>query len=83
MQVSVKLVGSFAKLLPANASGGVAQFEVAENASLSELVRQINVPTASPCIVSVNEQIVPTAERDMRCLAAGDHVKIIPPLKGG
>ncbi len=83
MQVSVKMVGSFAKLLPENATGGVAQLEVTEKTSLSALARQLNVPTDNPCIVSVNDQIVPTAERDTRYLAADDHIKIIPPLKGG
>ncbi len=83
MELNVKLVGTFARYLSNDAKGGVMQVSVDDNTSVSELVGQLNLPPGKPCMVSVNDQLVPTSQRDETLLQPSDEIKIIPPLKGG
>jgi len=83
MLLKVKFVGTFAKYQPDSAEKGVAQVEAADGFSVSQLAQLMKLPSDKPYMVSVNDQLVPSAQRDTRYLSDSDEIKFIPPLKGG
>ena len=83
MKLQVKLVGTFSKFLPENSNSGITTVDTEDGSSVSQLIGVMNIPHGTPCIVSVNNQLVPSSERASKFLEENDEVKIIPPLKGG
>ena len=83
MQLTVKLVGTFAKYLPNGSQGNTVDLEVETGTTALQLVDMLGLPEQSPFIVSVNDDIVPKSERSSKVLESTDNIKIIPPLKGG
>lgn len=83
MQLTVKLVGTFAKYLPSPNQGNLVDVEVDSGTTAAQLVSILGLPEQQPFIVSVNDDIVPKSDRDSKVLKSTDSIKIIPPLKGG
>ncbi len=83
MQISVKLVGTFAKYLPSPNQGNTVDLDVDSGTTAAQLVSILGLPEHQPFIVSVNDGIVPRSDRDSTVLQSTDSIKIIPPLKGG
>ncbi len=83
MQYRVKLVGTLGRYLPKGSIGNVTQVDAQENITIASLVEVLGLPANSPFLVSVNDSLVPVAERESYTLAGTDSIKIIPPLKGG
>ncbi|TFH41040.1 MAG: MoaD/ThiS family protein, partial [Lysobacterales bacterium] len=48
-----------------------------------DVMRQLGMPTDENYLVSLNGDVVVISERGTRVLAEGDHLAIMPPLKGG
>ena len=83
MKFDVKLVGTLGKFLPSGSSNNVTQVETDASITISELIERVGLPPDNPYIVSVNDTLVPTKDRQNHQLSDSDNVKIIPPLKGG
>ena len=83
MKLTVKLVGTFRKYLPRGSVGNTTEVETDDNVTVARLIQDLGLPADQRFIVSVNDNIVPIAERQSRSLDASDSIKFIPPLKGG
>ncbi len=82
MQLTVKLVGPLSRFAAAE-SGKESEVEADDGTTVSGLMELLGLPEDLKCIVSINDDIVPIAERQTRLLSTSDHIKFIPPLKGG
>ena len=58
---------------------GVFEYELAEGASVHDLIRRLNVPEELASVIIVSNS---AAAMD-HVLREGDHVTLIPPLAGG
>ena len=83
MQLTVKLVGTFAKFLPNGSQGNTVDLEVEPGTTAAQLVGLLGLPEQKPFMVSVNDELVPKSDRESKVLESTDSIKIIPPLKGG
>ena len=82
MKISLKTAGNLGRYLPAGSRGNLAELEVAEGATPSDVMAQLGLPGGSYLVV-LNGENVPKAERASRRLARGDKLSVMPPLKGG
>jgi molybdopterin converting factor small subunit len=82
--VEVRLFASLRDRLPA-APRGRAVLELAEGASLSDLLGRLAIPPAQAQMILVNGTQAPRepAARAALRLAPGDTIAIFPPLAGG
>lgn len=79
MKLRLDLGGELDQYLRADQA---AAFEIADGASLAELVQKL--PFAGRvALTSVNGTMVPPAERTATVLQPGDEVMMLPPIKGG
>ncbi|MDE0309472.1 MAG: sulfur carrier protein ThiS [Acidiferrobacterales bacterium] len=83
MQLTVKLVGTFARYLPTPSQGNMVEIEVDDGTTAAQLAGILGLPETQPFMVSVNDEIVPKSDRESKVLQSTDSIKIIPPLKGG
>lgn len=84
MKITFKLFASLTDYLPADRPpGNVVEIDVAENASVAEIVEPFGLPTRLVHLVLVNGVFVPPAERTTRRLNEGDVLAIWPPIAGG
>ena len=75
MMVHVKLMGVLKPKTPAG-----DQLELAEGASIEDLLRALDVPVESVQVFTVNGAL----ERDRsRVLIGGDNLSVLPPAGGG
>ena len=82
MKISLKTAGNLGKYLPAGSRGSLAELEVAEDATPSDVMAQLGLPEGNYLVV-LNGENVPKAERASRRLTKGDQLSVMPPLKGG
>lgn len=80
MHVEVKLFANLRKLLPPGSSGGKAQIPLEDGATITTLLRHLNIPTEMAQMVLVNGE--QTRDFD-RPLTDGDTISIFPPVAGG
>lgn len=83
MNIQFKTGGEFVEHLPAGCAGNTTELQVGEGATPMDVMRQLGMPTDENCLVSLNGEVVVISERATRVLAEGDHLAIMPPLKGG
>ncbi|GMQ76093.1 MAG: hypothetical protein BMS9Abin01_1357 [Gammaproteobacteria bacterium] len=83
MKIQFKTGGLFVEHLPAGSSGGMAELEVPDGATPTDVMRQLGMPLDENYLVSLNGAVVVTSERDTRVLAENDQLAVMPPLKGG
>lgn len=83
MIITVKTAGSLGRYLPEGSSGNLAEVEVPEDTSPTDVIGQLGFPTDGSYMVILNGKSVPKAERAGTRLTAGDKLAIMPPLKGG
>ncbi len=79
MQVNIKLFANLRKKLPPG-SLGKATLELADQATIHDLIRHLDIPLDLAQMVLVNGE--QTREFD-RALTDGDQVSIFPPVAGG
>ncbi len=79
MQVNIKLFANLRKKLP-KGSMGKATLDLADQASLNDLIQQLDIPLDLAQMVLVNGE--QTREFD-QALTDGDQVSIFPPVAGG
>lgn len=79
MQVRVRVYATLRQYLSNVASGVSLEVEVPEEATLEDLMRQLNLPREEVKVAYVNARAQPWSYR----LKAGDDVGIFPPIGGG
>ena len=79
MQVSIKLFATLRKKLP-KGSMGKATLDLADQATINDLIHQLDIPLDLAQMVLVNGE--QTREFD-QALTDGDQVSIFPPVAGG
>ncbi len=75
MKVTVSLI--------ALGEGAERELELADGATLADVLAVLALPRAESYATLLNGQSVPTAERAARPLNDGDTVVVFPPLEGG
>ncbi len=83
MQLKVKVVGPLSRYLPAGSVDNQTVIDAAEGATVADLIKALGMPEDQKCIVSIDDEVVPTGERQSKLLSASDSIKLISPLKGG
>lgn len=83
MKLTFKLYASLAEYLPAEANNHALVVEVADGASVFDVIDQHRVPRDSAHLVLVNGVYVVPEERDKPLLREGDTLAIWPPVAGG
>ncbi len=83
MKISLHMLGDLRQYLPASANFDQADIEIAQGASLRQLIDMQTVPIGTDYIVIVNGQLVQEADFDDRILSDNDEVTLFPPIKGG
>lgn len=83
MQITVKLFASLQRYLPATSSELAATVDVADGATVAEVLQQLHVPAAKAHLVLRNGSFVAPAERTSTPLIEGDVIALWPPVAGG
>ena len=84
MKIKFKLFATLQDLLPAGAVKNVVEIDIAEDASLNDIIDQYRVPRGLAHLVLVNGVFHCEADRDQRgVLKADDVLAICPPVAGG
>jgi sulfur carrier protein ThiS len=84
MHITFKLYASLTDYLPpARRPGNVIELEVAEGASVAEVIAPFSLPVKMVHLVLINGLFVPPEERTSRALKEGDVLAIWPPIAGG
>lgn len=83
MNVTVKLYADFAALLPAGASQNAAKLEVAETATVQEVLERLGVPSARAHLVLVDGVFLAPEQRAVRRLREGEALAVWPRVAGG
>lgn len=84
MDITFKLYASLTDYLPAERRPGNAiELDVAEGASVADIIAPFNLPLKMVHLVLINGHYVPPPERASRTLKQGDVLAIWPPIAGG
>lgn len=83
MKVTLKLYASLGAFLPPDAKRNAIELDVAENATVGELLKAHQVPRETCHLILVNGAFAPPASADARKLNDGDTVAVWPPVAGG
>jgi molybdopterin synthase sulfur carrier subunit len=80
MKIKIRLFATRLGSLPPGAARNTAELEVPDGASVSEVIRFLEMPPESPKLVFINKR----RERDLqRVLQPGDELAVFPPMGGG
>lgn len=84
MHITFKLYASLTDYLPVDRrSGNTIELDVAEGASVADIIAPFSLPLKMVHLVLINGLYVPPAERASRTLKPGDVLAIWPPIAGG
>ncbi len=83
MEVTVKLFATLGKYLPPSAHRNEVRMEIADDTSVEQLIRQLNLPRELTHLVLINGLYVEPADRERRIFAPGDEFAVFPPIAGG
>ena len=79
MQVHVRLYATLSRYLPGLSAGMTAEIDLADNATISDLIGRLELPAGGVKVVFVNGRTRPPGW----ILNSGDEVGIFPPVGGG
>ena len=79
MRIEVRLFANLAAFLPPHGRDGVAELEIPDGSTISDVTRRLGIPPDLARVVLVNGR---DADNDAR-LTPEDVVTIFPPLAGG
>ena len=82
MKILVRTAGLIGRYLPAGSQGNRASIEVADGATVANVMERLGLPEGS-YLVTLNGTAVPSAQRAQLTLNDGDNLALMPPLKGG
>jgi len=83
MQVTVKLFATLGKYLPPNAKHNEVQMDIADGTSVSQLIRQLDLPLELSQVVMINGIYIDPGDRDHTTFSPGDEFAVFPPVAGG
>ncbi len=83
MKITVRTSGLLDRYLPRDAQGGTAVIEIADGATVGDVMARLGMPGGDKYLVIANDATVRESERAAHVLANGDTLAIVPPLKGG
>lgn len=83
MKITFKLFASLTDYLPAERRGNVVDIEVADNATVQQIIDRYQLPARMVHLVVINGVYVEPADRLTRTLNEGDALAIWPPIAGG
>jgi sulfur carrier protein ThiS len=78
MRLRVELHGFLDQYSPDD-SNAPFSFEIAEGATVEELMRKLHIPEEMAAVIVVGDE----AREPSQVLAEGDHVTLVPPMGGG
>jgi sulfur carrier protein ThiS len=84
MQITFKLYASLTDYLPlAHRHGNLMPLDVAEGATIAQIIEPFQLPMKMVHLVLINGHYVAPADRATRALVEGDVLAIWPPIAGG
>jgi sulfur-carrier protein len=84
MKITLKLFASLTDYLPAaDRSSNVTQLDVAQDASILQIIEPFGMPPKLLHLVLVNGTYIYPEKRGTQVLAEGDVLAIWPPIAGG
>ena len=83
MEVTVKLFATLGKYLPPNAKHNEVRLDITDGTSVSQLMRQLDLPRELTQVVMINGVYIEPGDRDHTTLSPGDEFAIFPPVAGG
>lgn len=83
MQVSVKLFGALREFLPAGSGFNNCTLTVPEQAMLSDVLAQLNIPAGKQYLVIINDERLDEKTLAETSISETDQIVLIPPIKGG
>jgi len=83
MKITFKTGGLMSDLLPAGAEDEQAVIDMAEGATIPDVMAHFDLPPDEFYLVILNDTVVPKTARPETILHDGDELGIFPPLKGG
>jgi sulfur carrier protein ThiS len=84
MKITFKLYASLTDYLPAEARrGNRMALELADGATIAQVIEPFGLPTKLVHLVLVNGVFVPPEQRASRGIVDGDVLAIWPPIAGG
>ncbi len=83
MNITVKLYALLGRYLPPHQKENTAAIQVADGNTVTQVIRDLNLPTEQCHLVLVNGVFVSPSERETRILEEGDALAIWPPVAGG
>lgn len=83
MRIRVETGGLLGEYLPEGGGEDSAELELAEGATVTDVLRALGMPLEDRYMIALNGEVVPEDERASRSLADDDRLAIMPPLRGG
>lgn len=84
MKITFKLFASLTDHLPPHArTANQVELEVAEDATIEEVIAPFGLPPKMVHLVLVNGRYIPPEQRMSQTLQPGDALAIWPPIAGG
>lgn len=84
MQITFKLYASLTEHLPPERRvGNQMPLDVAEGATIADVIAPFNLPMKLVHLVLINGVFIPPEQRATRALQEGDVLAIWPPIAGG
>lgn len=83
MKINFKTSGIMSDLLLPGLNDDQAEIDVAEGATITDVIAQLDLPEDDFYLIILNDVVSPKVARSTTVLNAGDNLGIFPPLKGG
>ncbi|MEI6803689.1 MAG: MoaD/ThiS family protein [Burkholderiales bacterium] len=84
MNITLKLFATLTDYLPADSRyTNIVELEVADGATITQVIEPYHLPSALVHLVLVNGRYVAADQRASEVLAQGDVLAIWPPIAGG
>lgn len=83
MKITIKLFAQLAKYLPAAAVKNQIEIDVAEGASVQDVIHAMKLPMEHCHLVLVNGVYITPSERETHVMQPGEALAIWPPVAGG
>jgi sulfur carrier protein ThiS len=83
MNIVLKLHASLTDFLPPGTRGNAISVEVADGATVADVLTRFAVPPQLVHLLLINGHYVAPALRSARQLGDGDHLALWPPVAGG
>ena len=83
MKVTLKLYASLGSFLPPGSKRNAIDLDVAEGASIGDVLAEHRVPRENCHLILVNGHFAPPATADQKVLVDGDTLAVWPPVAGG